>query len=116
MAIDITVLRGVGLVQGDDIVDPLLSTLAAALARGRHELNETSTGLVDRDLEVPFTAGIEVGEIAHIVDDFLVEEYVGRIENIDISVKSNPPSAVMQLKLVVPEAFFQTNEVVIRGA
>jgi hypothetical protein len=112
--IDIVVIRGAGLAQGDDIVEPLLSTLAAALARGEHELNETATGKVSRTANIPFTPGIEPGCMVYVHDEFLEEDYVGRVDNVDINVIATPPSATMRVDMSVPEAFFTPSEVLAR--
>lgn len=112
--IDIIVIRDNGLVQGDDIVNPLISTLAAALARGEHELNETATGKIEKTLEIPYQAGIEPGQFVHVQDDFLLEDYAGKVENVDIDVRNSPPQAFIQLRLIVPEDFFNPSIAVKR--
>lgn len=105
--VDVIVLRGDGDVQGDDIVDPLLSTLTAALARGEQALNDSTTGKIDKTIEIPYTSDIEPGVYVQVIDDFLLEQYVGKVENIDINtVGGNSPASYMQLKLLVPEDFF----------
>jgi len=113
--IDIIVIRQDGLVQGDDIVDPLLSSFLAAMARGEQELNETSTGLISKSIEIPYESGLEPGLYAFVIDDFLLETYVGKIDNVDINVVAgDKPSAYVQLQLLVPEDFFNPSAVVRR--
>lgn len=71
MAIDIIVIRGPGDRQGDDIVDGLITTSAAAINRGRNELDRRATGKDNLTYTVVFRTGLLLGQLVE-VDDILL--------------------------------------------
>ena len=69
--VDIVCIRGEGIHPGDDIVEPLLATVEAALARGRAELNngaladEHTLDLVPTDLRLGNTIQVDDSVLGH---------------------------------------------------
>lgn len=80
MAIDVVVVRGVGSHQGPDIVDPYITSLEVALARGRNELDDTASGLQPVDLEVPYYGAARPGLVVEVNDTELNEQWFGVIQ------------------------------------
>lgn len=68
--VDIFVVRYDGDVRGPDIIEPLLTTVAAATARGRNELDANATPYQTVTIQVDFEPGIRLGQM------YLVEDYV----------------------------------------
>ena len=101
---DLVVVRFLGDKEGDDIVDELLSTDAAALSRGRAELDLRSTAQVDRTVRVPYEIGIELGQTVEVTDELQGQTYIGKIETIDYTLGVAEAAIVIQMK--VPSTFF----------
>jgi hypothetical protein len=66
--IDIFVQRGSGDSAGDDIIDPLMSTLAVALQRGRNELDERSSSMQQVSLEIAYRPDVRAGQVGAFLD------------------------------------------------
>lgn len=101
---DLVVVRFLGDKEGDDIVDELLATDAAALSRGRAELDLRATAPVERTIRVPYEAGIELGQTAEVTDELQGETYIGKIDSLNYS--SQLAKAQMTIGLIVPSDFF----------
>ena len=84
--IDIVVQRNLGDRQGPDIVDALLTTIPAALARGTHEINK-STSVDSITLRTVYRAGVEMGELIEVHDALQGMSWRGRIVNITHNIQ-----------------------------
>jgi len=78
MTISITVIRGDGDLQGEDIVDPMLSDTPAAIARGTQEIN-ANTPIEPVTLETTYRAGLRVGQSVRVEDTVRGVDWVGVI-------------------------------------
>jgi hypothetical protein len=104
---DIIVIRGLGDKEGEDIVDLLLSTDAAALSRGQAELDLRASAVVERRIEIPYTSGLLNGQTVQIQDALQGVTYIGKITSIDHSFNAEPaPVVVTTLTLLVPSTFY----------
>lgn len=101
---DLVVVRFLGDKEGDDIVEALLSTDAAALSRGRAELDERATAQVARTIQIPYEAGIENGQTCEVTDELQGETYVGKIVGLDYSL--DLAEALITIEMEVPSTFF----------
>lgn len=75
----IVVKRGAGDSPGEEIVDPLLATVPAALSRGRAELDKQGSGAQEVTLTVPFTTGRRLGQLEAVHDIEAGKVYKGKI-------------------------------------
>ena len=104
---DVVVIRGLGDRPGDDIVEPLLATTAAALSRGRAEMDSRSTAQSEKQVTIPYTAGLRNGMTVQISDILQGATYIGKITAIDHDVTPGKDvKAHTQLTLLVPSTFF----------
>jgi hypothetical protein len=78
---DLVVLRGAGINQGDDIVEPLLTTDHAAMARGTVALDEGS-GLAPVSLECWYRDGLRLGQVIQVDDPFSGGSRYGKLVSI----------------------------------
>ncbi len=76
--IDLIVQRGNGDYVGDDIVDPLITTLPAALERGRNELDEHSGG-IPVTLATKYLASVFPGQLVRVEDALQGAIWLGKI-------------------------------------
>lgn len=95
--VDIVVIRGAGDKQGDDIVDALLSTTAAAINRGRNELDRRSTGKDSLTYTVIFRTGLLLGQLVEVDDILLGASFRAKVTGIRHVI--NQTSATTQLTL-----------------
>lgn len=79
MGVAIIARRGSGTHPGEDVIDPLIVSIAVALERGRNELDEQSSGLQDVDLEIPFRVGLRIGQVAKVQDSLFGTTWFGKI-------------------------------------
>jgi len=99
---DILVVRGPGTKPGEDILEPLLSELSVALARGATALDEASTNVLTKNIRIPYQSGVELGQLVEF-DDLLTGELArGKIESISAYVDLKPPAAYLNITLLVP--------------
>lgn len=82
MPIAVVVRRGSGTRPGEDIYDPLITALPVALARGRNELDEQSSGLQPVDLNIPFRIGLRMGQVVKVIDTLFGTIWYGKIESL----------------------------------
>lgn len=101
---DLIVIRFLGDKEGDDIIDELLSTDAAALSRGRAELDQRATAQVERVVTVPYEAGVELGQTVQISDTLQGQTYIGKVTGLDYA--NELASALLSVTLAVPSEFF----------
>ncbi len=102
--IDIFVQRYVGDKRGEDIIDPLLSDLAVALARGRTELDKTALPQQPVQLAVRFRTGIRLGQLAEAHDAMQGVSWRGKIAG--ISHKISNGQVYTTLDVTRPEISF----------
>jgi len=101
-AVDITVVRGVGSKEGEDIFEPILATEGLALQRGKAEINERSQPMSEKEITLPFTSGIEAGQLMLVTDSLQGAVYVGKVTATRHSVRINPPESATVVTLEVP--------------
>ncbi len=100
---DIIVKRGAGIRPGADIIDPLLTTVGACLARGQMELDEHHEGLQSVTLEVIYRDGLLLGQIVEVYDEYEHTVYYGKITGISHAFQQSVLTTT--LKLVRPTDF-----------
>ena len=83
--IDIVVQRGLGDKPGPDIVDPLLSTIPAALARGTHEIN-ASTSVDVVTLRTVYRPNVSTGGFCEVHDALQGVSWRGRIVGLTTNI------------------------------
>jgi hypothetical protein len=64
MAVDLFVVRGAGDKRGADIVDPLMSAIPVAIARGRNELDEQASAMQPASGQTLYRIGVRLGQLA----------------------------------------------------
>lgn len=80
--ISITAIRGAGDHPGDDIVEPLLSTQAAALERARVELDKGALQSPIR-IECRYQSALEAGDLVQVSDAALGEVYKATVTGVE---------------------------------
>jgi len=80
--IDIIVLRHAGDKPGEDIVDSLLSTLEAALARGAYELDKYDDGQQPVTLSITYRPNVRLGQLVEVHDSLQGRSYRGKITSV----------------------------------
>lgn len=98
MSISIIVRRGTGQHPGQDIFDPLISTTAVALARGRNELDEQGSGLQPVELTIPFRPGLRNGQVVRVEEELFGTHWYGKIVSLSHSVQAGEITATLQLR------------------
>lgn len=82
MPLSVIVRRGAGSHPGEDIVDPLITILPVALARGRNELDERGSGLQDVQVSVPYRTGIRLGQVVRVRETLFGTTWYGKVSGI----------------------------------
>lgn len=95
---DLTVQRDQGDKPGDNIIDPLLTTTEAALARGRAELDESSRRKTRVKLTTMYRPGVALGQIINYFDSLLGGNWAGKI--IGISHKAGQGRLITELDVI----------------
>lgn len=91
---DITVIRGLGDRQADDIEEPLLADDQAAIARGRTEI-DASTQASEITLSCRYRADIASGDLVQVVDQDQGAPYRAQVTGISYSI-SGPGGPITQ--------------------
>lgn len=78
---DIFAVRGGGQNRGPDIVDPLLTTIAACMSRGRNTLDQHSM-IRQAEVTIPFRSGLRLGQLAEVHDVLTGSTWRGKISGI----------------------------------
>jgi hypothetical protein len=81
---DIVCIRGAGDRRGDDIVEPLLSTVEAGLSRGRAELDEGAFS--DESSLTTLVMDLRLGNVVE-VDDSVIGRWRGKLTSLSHSVQ-----------------------------
>lgn len=84
--IDIFVMRGEGDKRGEDIIDPLMTSLACALSRGQVEIDRNARSR-DVQMSAKFRPGLEVGQLVRVLDALQGEAWEGKIKSIDNAIE-----------------------------
>jgi hypothetical protein len=102
--IDIFVVRGLGDKRGEDIVDPLITTVAVALQRGRNELDRQGSGLQEVSVETVYRPGVRLGQLGYYVDVRSGLSWYGKVSG--ISHRIDGPALTTTLQIEKPTDFF----------
>lgn len=97
---DLFALRYDGTVRGPDIIDPLLTVLAACTARGRNELDANATPFQEVQLVVQFIVGLRVGQQLEVIDADTGLPWYGKLIGVSHDVTST--EVVSTLKILKP--------------
>lgn len=104
MTVDIIVLRGAGDKRGPDIVDPLVSEPVVAVERGRNELDTHSVLQQPIQMTTVFRLGVELGQIAEVVDALQGAVWRGKITGISHRISGSEVQTT--LDILRPAKFF----------
>jgi hypothetical protein len=86
MTIDIIVMRGTGSRQGPDIVDPLITTIPVAVARGAYEINAaTSVDVVA--LRSSYRPGVSPGQLVEVHDALQGRSWRGKVVDVSHNIQ-----------------------------
>jgi hypothetical protein len=96
---EIIVIRAPGDLEADPIVDALLSTEDAALARGRAFIDEHSTYSQSETIEIPYQAGLSTGLLVKVLDESVGEQWFGKIVDIEHSASEGSPGVFTKLEV-----------------
>lgn len=91
---DIFVQRDDGLQRGPDIIDPLLTTVEACIARGRCALDEQAQPSQEVELEIVYRTGLRLGMLVTVSDLLSGRTYYGKITGIGHDATTNNSGAV----------------------
>lgn len=97
--IDIIVIRCSGDHPGEDVIDPLITSVGVALARGRYEINEHS-GMRPTKLRTAYRDTVRLGDIVEVHDALQGASWRGKVSG--ISHKSIGPSLYTDLDILRP--------------
>lgn len=100
--IDVIVQRGAGNRPGQDIFEPLLSSVPAAVARGRSEI-DVHSDLQTVSLSIVYRSGLEKGQLVEVHDDFTGEVWRGKIVGVQHTVVEDEIST--ELTILRPVVF-----------
>lgn len=95
---DIFVQRGAGDLQGEDIVDPLITTIGVAIQRGRNELDERASAMQEVEVETVFRAGVRAGQLARFFDIQRGETWFGKITGVTHRVGGGEVTTTLQVR------------------
>lgn len=110
---DITAVRFQGDRPQEDIVDALLATDTAAIARARAELNQSSLSEQRRIYDIDFRVGLRKGQVVSVFDEAAGQLVRGKISEIHISGKyaqhpgDRDVELTAQITLLVPTNFYE---------
>ena len=84
--IDVFVSRGSGVRRGPDIIEPMITSLAAALSRGQVEIDRNAY-MRSVQMSANFRPGLKTGQIIEVVDSLQGEAWRGKIVSIDNAIE-----------------------------
>jgi hypothetical protein len=102
----VTVRRGDGLHPGEDIVEPLITTLPVALERGRNELDDRAHALQEVDLVVHFRPGLRLGQVIEVQESLFGVSWFGKIVGLSHAFSENQQAPLTTIRLKRPSDFF----------
>ncbi len=85
----IVVIRGAGDRKGSDIIDPLLYSLEAKLARGAAEMDANAEQQQNVDLTITYRTNLRLGQLVEVQDAVQGETWRGKITGIAHRVQDN---------------------------
>ena len=97
---DIIVQRGGGTHRGDDIIDPLLCTEAAAIERGRVEIDAATQSSIER-IEHEYTAGAMPGDLIVFADAWRGKPWRGKVTGVRHRIELTSDAPVLMTELTV---------------
>lgn len=83
--IDLFVQRGSGDKPGEDVVDPLVSSIPVAIVRGRNELDDKAHRKDDETLGTVYRDGVRLGHLARTYE--VGEIWTGKIDGIEHTIR-----------------------------
>jgi len=98
------VRRDSGLIRGEDIIDPLITTLPVALARGRIELDDQNSGFQEVDIQVVYRTGLRLGQIIQVNENLFGQTWYGKITGLTHTYSNG--EAITTIRLKKPTDFF----------
>ncbi len=100
----IVVFRGAGDRKGQDIVEPLLSSVTAKVERGRVEMDEHAKPAQSVTMDIVYRPGVRLGQLAEVHDATQGKSWKGKIVSITHKVKRT--SHVTELTISRPTEDF----------
>lgn len=100
----IVVFRGAGDRKGQDIVEPLLSSITAKLERGRVEMDEHAKPAQSVTMDIVYRPGVRLGQLVEVHDAAQGKSWRGRITGITHKIKQT--SHVTELTISRPTEDF----------
>lgn len=103
---EIVVIRAPGNIQGEDIIEPLLSTEQAGVSRGRAELDARSTVMEEVQMDVVYRANLVPGQLVKVVDALQGTAWYGKIKAVQHRINNAAsPSVISSLTIEHPTDF-----------
>lgn len=96
MTIDVLVARGAADNQGEDIIDPLITSVPVALSRGQVEIDRYAKG-VPVTMQIRFRAGLELGQTVEVIDALQGAAWRGKIISIEHGVEGPVLATTLQV-------------------
>lgn len=97
---DIIVRRGAGDLCGDDITDPLISTQAVAVNRGRNELDRRATVKVPVNLRTIFRPGVLLGQLVEVNDSLQGITYRAKVVQIRHDIEQTKATTALTVERI----------------
>jgi hypothetical protein len=97
MAVDIIVQRSPADKCGDDIVDPLISTVSVALNRGRNELDDKAEPSRVIRYQIIYRPGLQSGQIIEVHDGLRGISFRGKLVGLHHSLSGG--SAITEVAI-----------------
>ena len=95
--IDLTVARGDGLIQGEDISDTLITAESVGIQRGRNAIDSNSKVQVVQ-LSCLYVPGLKTGATVRVLDALMGEEWFGKITSLDVAYSDGQQLASLQVE------------------
>jgi hypothetical protein len=95
--IDIVVVRGSGDRPGEDIESPIISTVAAAVERGRNMIDSNS-GLQDVEVESVVRLSARCGDLVEVHDALMGASWRGKVSGVRHQLTGSVPSTVFTIE------------------
>jgi len=100
MAVDIIVQRGAGDRPGEDILDPLISTVSVALQRGRNELDRQATLKVPARYTTSFRGGRRLGDFIEVEDSLEGQFIRGKVIGVRTTITQTSAKTELTIEKV----------------
>lgn len=95
----VRVIRAPANIVGVDIVDPLLTTDAVAIQRGRNEIDAASK-ITPTTLTIIHRDGLETGQTVEVMDSLQGRTWYGKIVGIDIALEFSKLTTTLSVERV----------------